>query len=63
MSIRTAYTALLAPLSPYRDTPNMPNWGLWHRVNDDHGKNIPRIACMAVWALIGAVAVATPDGS
>jgi hypothetical protein len=58
MSIRTAYTALLAPLSPYRDTPNMPNWGLWHRVNDDHGKNIPRIACMAVWALIGAVAVA-----
>jgi hypothetical protein len=57
MSIRTAYTVLLAPLSPYRGTPNMPNWGLWHRVNDDARHGIPRIACMAVWAPLGALFV------
>lgn len=51
---RVLYTRLLSPLSPYRDTPNMPNWGLWHRVNDDRTHGIPRIACMAVWSLIGA---------
>jgi hypothetical protein len=60
MSIRTLYERSLAPLSPYRGTPNMPNWSLWHRVNDDGTHGIPRIACMAVWAPIGAAMAGAP---
>lgn len=55
MNIKEAYITMLERFSPYRGTPNMPNWGLWHRVNDDYAKDVPRIAVMIVWALIGAL--------
>jgi hypothetical protein len=57
MSDQTAslYDRLLRPLSPYGDVPgHLPSYRLFARVNDDRFHGIPRIACMGVWAVIGA---------